>query len=57
MEYGVQIWKETGEGKAHVVFEKKHECVGRNASTKITPSHVFSFFTLAEAKHPSESGH
>lgn len=22
MEYGVQIWKETGEGKAHVVFEK-----------------------------------
>lgn len=23
MEYGVQIWKETGEGKAHVVFERK----------------------------------
>jgi len=22
MEYGVQIWKETGEGKAHVVFER-----------------------------------
>lgn len=38
----VQIWKETGEGKAHVVFENM-SVLAEMQVPRLIPSHVFSF--------------